>query len=66
MRQEGRPRRSSEQHPEAALTLARAPVGGVPVVARDTGLAVPARGQVLTLLTDALVHTLAVPVTLTG
>lgn len=51
---------------EAALTLARAPVGGIPVVARDAGLTVPARGQVLTLLTDALVHTLAVPVALTG
>lgn len=52
--------------PEAALTLARAPVGGIPVVARDAGLTVPARGQVLTLLTNALVYTLAVPITLTG
>lgn len=51
---------------EAALTLARAPVGGIPIVAGDAGLTVPARGQVLTLLTDALVHTLAVPVALTG
>lgn len=49
---------------QAALTLAGAAVGGVPVVARDAGLTVPARGQVLTLLTDALVHAPAVPVAL--
>lgn len=51
---------------KAALTLTRAPVGGIPVVARDARLTVLARGQVFTLLTNALVYTLAVPVTLTG
>lgn len=48
------------------LTLAAAPVGGVPVEARDAALAVSAGRQVLALLTHALVDTLAVAVTLTG
>lgn len=48
------------------LTLAAAPVGGVSVEARDAALAVSARGQVLALLTHALVDTLAVAVTLTS
>lgn len=48
------------------LTLAAAPVGRISVEARDAALAVSAGCQVLALLTDAFVDTLAVTITLTS
>lgn len=47
------------------LTLAAAAVGWVSVVSRDAALALSAGGQVLALLTDALVDALTVAITLT-
>lgn len=52
--------------PERILTLAAAPVGRIPVEARDAALAVPAGCQVLALLAHALVDTLTVTITLTS
>lgn len=48
------------------LTLAGPSVRGVSIVTGDARLAVFASGQVLTSLTDTLVDTFAVPVTLAG
>lgn len=48
------------------LTLTRSPIGWVSIVTRDAGIAVLAGGQVLALLTDAFIDTLAVSVTLAG
>lgn len=50
--------------PIALTWLAFASVGGIAIEARYAGLAVLARGQVLALLTDALVDALAVAVAL--
>lgn len=50
--------------PVALAWLTSSPVGGVPVEARYAGLAMLARGQVLTLLTDALINAFAVPIAL--
>lgn len=49
---------------KAALTLAAAAVGGVAIEAGDAAVAVASGCQALTLFTHALVHTLAVAVTL--
>lgn len=50
--------------PIALTWLAFASIGGITIETRYAGLAVLARGQVLTLLTDALVDALAVAIAL--
>lgn len=49
-----------------SLTLTRSSVSRIAVVARDASFTVLASRQIFTLLTDAFIYTLTVPVTLAG